>query len=74
MENKGGGCAIKKSFCIPCSFVETLLPASNLGDTLTVKDMKRQLKTDYAFDGIDNLPPDEVEDAWNYHSLHRDAR
>ena len=62
-----------KSFCIPCAFVENLFPLAETEDNqaLIVRETQAELKNDYAWDSVKDLTPDEVEDAWACHELHR---
>ena len=73
-KRKEGGKATLRDYCIPCSMVERLLPGTNINNILTVTEMRNELKNEFAFDGVENLSPDEVEDAWKAHSLHRELK
>jgi hypothetical protein len=62
----------KKHYCLGCYINEKVLPSSNAGDVLTVKEMRDELRYKYGFENTDKLRVDEIQEAWEAHELHRE--
>ena len=63
----------KNPYCCSCAFVESQLPSENASSAtgMSMRDMQRELKEDFNWDKVHDLPPDEIEDAWLTHEFHR---
>ena len=52
-------------YCLPCAAGELLVPRNDDEYTERINFMREELKTEYQYDGADDLPVDQVEIAYN---------
>ena len=62
----------KDNYCSSCYLNEKIMPCADSNHLPTVREMRDELKYKYGFTNVDKLRIDEIEDAWESHTLHRE--